>query len=86
MQRFKVQRALRATKVNMEIVSLMRFAYARASMQPESDDAIWRAYWAGEGEFEIDLPSADATQREVHKSGALWEWIIDGNLIHESGA
>jgi hypothetical protein len=44
---------------------------------------MWRSYWSGHGDYQVDLLSLDATRREQHSSGVLWEWIIDGSLIHE---
>jgi hypothetical protein len=82
-KRFQVQTALRAVRVNMEIVSLACFAYSRAMMEPRGIEALWRAYWSGSDNYAMDLPSVDATRREVHSVGTIWEWIIDGVLAHE---
>jgi hypothetical protein len=84
--RFKVDSALRAVRVNMEIVSLARFAYSRAMLEPRRIEHLWRAYWSGADDYSMDLPSVDATQREVVSAGTTWEWIIDGVLVHESRA
>lgn len=83
-QRFKLKDVLRATRVNMEIVSLARFAYSRAMLDQRSIEHLWRAYWSGEDDYAMNLPSVDATQREDKSAGTLWEWIIDGSLVHES--
>lgn len=83
-QKFKPQSVLRATRVNMEIVSLARLAYSRASLDATTIDALWRAYWSGAENFTLDLPSVDATSRETRAAGATWEWIVDGSLLHES--
>lgn len=82
-QRFQLQDVLRATRVNMEVVSLARFAYNRASLHATTIDQLWRAYWGGADGFTLDLPSVDAKTRETHSVGAVWEWIIDGTLVHE---
>ncbi|HTW41065.1 MAG TPA: hypothetical protein VMD79_01975 [Solirubrobacteraceae bacterium] len=83
-QRFKVESAWRTTRVNMEIVSLARHAYARAMLDQEGIERLWRAYWSGADNYSMDLPSVDAKQREVVSAGTTWEWIIDGVLVHES--
>lgn len=83
-QRFKPLNVLRATRVNMEIVSLARFAYARSMLDAQSVEHLWRAYWSGAEDYTMDLPSVDATQREIRSAGTIWEWIIDGALVHES--
>jgi hypothetical protein len=85
-QRFRVEHVLRATRVNMEVVTLARLCYARAMQTQDSVERIWRSYWSGADELTVDLPSVDATQREEHRVGALWEWLIDGTLVHESRA
>jgi hypothetical protein len=83
-QRFKPMQVLCAARVNMEIVSLARLGYGRASFTPESIDHLWRAYWGGADSYELALPTVDAKGREQHSVGAIWEWIIDGTLLHES--
>ena len=82
-ERFKPQHVLKQTRVNMEIISLARFAYSRASLDSETLEQLWRAYWEGVDGFSFELPSVDLKTREVHTVGATWEWIIDGALIHE---
>jgi hypothetical protein len=83
-QRFKPVHVLRAIRVNMEIVSLARYAYGRAMRDADATERIWRGYWSGEADLTFDLPSVDATMREIRSAGLLWEWIIDGVLLHES--
>ncbi len=83
-QRFQSQQILKATRVNMEIVSLARLVYVRSAFDQASTEHLWRSYWGGEDNYAVDLPSVDATKREVHKVDATWEWIIDGSLLHES--
>lgn len=82
-QRFKPENVLRAARVNMDIVSLARTAYRRASFTPESIDHLWRAYWSGADSYAMDLPTVDARGREQPSVGATWEWIIDGVLRQE---
>ena len=83
-QRFKPENVLRATRVNMNIVSLARAAYSRAGLSQESTDHLWRSYWSSADTYSADLPNITATAREVITVDALWEWIIDGVLVHES--
>jgi hypothetical protein len=85
-QRFKPQAVLRVARVNMEIVSLARLAYSRAALDASSVDNLWQAYWGGEDGVALDLPSVDARTREAHVADSLWEWIIDGSLVHEGRA
>jgi hypothetical protein len=73
-----------APRVNMEIVSLARLAYSRAMLDQQSIEHLWRAYWSGDDNYTMELPSVDATQRETVSAGTTWEWIIDGSLLHES--
>ncbi|HET9592612.1 MAG TPA: hypothetical protein VFP17_06830 [Solirubrobacterales bacterium] len=82
-QRFKPENVLRATRVNMDIVSLARTAYRRASFTPESIHHLWRSYWGGADGYMMDLPTVDGRGREQHSVGATWEWIIDGVLRQE---
>ena len=85
-QRFKLLHVLRATRVNMEIVSLARhaYAYARAMLDANTINDLWRAYWSGADDYMMDLPSVDARHHEHRSAGTTWEWIIDGALLHES--
>ena len=83
-QRFKTQHVLRATRFNMEIVSLARLAYSRSMLDAATIQHLWRSYWSGADTYSFDLPSVDATARETYTAGTLWEWIIDGALVHES--
>lgn len=85
-QRFKPENVLRAARVNMDIVSLARTAYRRASFTPESIDHLWRAYWSGADSYAMDLPTVDARGREQPSVGATWEWIIDGVLRQAGNA
>lgn len=70
----------RLAKVNMEIVSLARYAYAVSMLDPSERQALWRSYWSGEHDVAMDLPAAPPGAREVRHSGVLWEYLIDGAL------
>lgn len=82
-KRFRIENVLRATRVNMEIVSLARCAYRRGMLSAQSIEDLWRAYWSGEDDYPMDLPTVDGKGRETKSAGTTWEWIIDGALIHE---
>lgn len=82
-RRFRQEVVLRAVRVNMEIVSLARLAYARAALDESSIDWLWRCYWGGSPSIDIELPSVDGKSRERLTSGVIWEWIIDGVLVIE---
>jgi len=67
----------RVIKVNMEIISLARYAYKVSNMQHRNE--LWKNYWNGTGEIEMELPNPDAT-RQIKKSGLIWEYLIEGQL------
>lgn len=69
----------RVIKVNMEIVSLARMAY-RISSITQSEGDLWKAYWSGDGNVAMELPTPDF-KRKIHKSGIIWEYLIEGNLV-----
>jgi hypothetical protein len=69
----------RVARVNMQIVSLARYAYPRGSWSSQDISQIWRAYWSGDGEIELAVP-VDGQSVESRKSGVLWESLIDGVL------
>lgn len=56
-RRFSIAHALRMRRVNMEIASLARTAYARAMLDADSLDHLWRSYWAGRPGYSIELPT-----------------------------
>ncbi|EKP0262778.1 hypothetical protein JFQ93_004145 [Aeromonas sobria] len=68
----------RVAKVNMEHVSLSRHAYKVASMENVED--IWRAYWTGQGNIQMALPDGPGFTRNVHDSGVIWEYLVEGCL------
>lgn len=72
----------KVAKVNMEIVSLMRFAYPRGMWSAEEIDKVWMHYWSGKGNLDIDK-SAMQPPPNTHKrvsSGEVWEYLIEGRL------
>ncbi|MBD2247243.1 hypothetical protein [Nostoc sp. FACHB-888] len=72
----------RVARVNMEIVSLMRFAYRKKTWSSEDIERIWRHYWAGEGNLEIEVPTMQPPPNnyERRSSGEVWEYLIEGRL------
>jgi hypothetical protein len=66
----------RVTRVNMEIVSLARSAYPRGTWSGEDIGQIWRSYWAGSGNIDLDIPTGDGPP-ERRSSGVMWEHLID---------
>jgi hypothetical protein len=67
-------------RVNMEIISLARTAYARAMLDADSLDHLWRSYWTGTPDYSMELPTVDGRGREVVSVDAMWKLLIDGRL------
>jgi hypothetical protein len=67
----------RVVKVNMEIASLMRYAYKVSMMQNISE--AWQAYWAGAGNVDAVLPTI-GFKKQTSSSGVIWEYLIDGAM------
>ena len=84
LRRFRLRRdgLTRVHRANMEIISLMRFAYPKASWSREERDAIWKHYWSGVGSLKVEIPVIrdDAPTREWFESGEIWEYLIEGRL------
>lgn len=71
---------LRIARVNMERVSLARRWYRIADRSDEEIDAYWREYWSERGETAMDLPAAEPGDRQIIRSGLIWEYLVDGTL------
>lgn len=69
----------RVARVNMEVVSLMRYAFVVSSLDEETTKYVWRHYWSGAGSLPMELPGADF-KREMYHSGEIWEYLIEGRL------
>lgn len=69
----------RVAKVNMEIVSLARYAEGVASLDEQTQQQIWMSYWTGFGNFKMELPTFDG-KSDVFESGIMWEYLIEGIL------
>ena len=75
---------LRAVRVNMEVVSLMRRIYRLASWQVEDADHIWTHYWQGGENLQLETPDLQGfVGRRVWDSDVIWEWLVEGRLICE---
>lgn len=68
----------RVAKVNMEIISLERYANRVSSLDYNEQMKIWGSYWNSFGEIEIELPTING--RKTFKSGILWEYLVEGIL------
>lgn len=71
---------VRVIKVNMEIVSLARYANKISSNDQQTINKIWNSYWSGEGEIRLDLPDI-AGKRQIKSSGEIWEYLIEGAVV-----
>lgn len=69
---------LQVRRVNMEIVSLGRLAYATAALDASDIKELWTAYWSGADHFSMDLPAPPSFQ--TRHSGCIWEYLIDGYI------
>lgn len=69
----------RVVRVNMEIVSLVRFAYKKSGLGVESINYIWEAYWSGKDELLMELPDNNFELKK-YSSEVLHEYLIEGML------
>jgi hypothetical protein len=69
----------RVIKVNMEIVSLARYAYRISYLDAEGLNKLWRHYWSGGGRMEMELPTAEFT-RKRYNSEEIFEYLIEGKV------
>lgn len=85
-RRFRINEDLahRAVRVNMQVVSLMRTVYPLAMWDAAALDGIWRHYWGSGENLDIEVPILHHGQAwEKISSGAIWEWLIDGQLVSQ---
>lgn len=68
----------RIAKVNMEIVSLYRYATRVSMTDIETNEKIWNSYWTGQGNIQLELPTING--RQTFKSEIIWEYLIEGQL------
>jgi len=69
----------RIAKVNMEVISLFRYAERNGSWTPDEQEKIWQHYWSGRGNLELDL-TTDGKNRKIESSGVIWEYLIEGRV------
>lgn len=65
-------------KANMEIISLTRGLAHKSCLDPSEENKLWSHYWSGDGNCKIDSPLIGC-----HESGEIWEYLIEGSLVHE---
>ncbi len=70
----------RVIKVNMEIVSLMRAAYIRGFFDDGTKNDVWKNYWNGTGDIDLELPDVES-ERKIYPSGEIFEYLIEGKLV-----
>ena len=68
----------RVVKVNMEIVSLAKYAYRILPFRAEDIESLWKAYWQGNGTISVELPVVDLSKWKKQNSGEIWEYLIEG--------
>lgn len=68
----------KVAKVNMEIVSLERYANNVSIIDSQTQDRIWKSYWRGFDNIQMELPTLNG--REKIDSGVIWEYLIEGIL------
>lgn len=68
----------KVAKVNMEIVSLERYANTISTLDIQTQDRIWKSYWNGIGNIKMELPTLNG--RKEIKSKVIWEYLIEGIL------
>jgi hypothetical protein len=60
----------------MEIVSWERTANRISSLDHNTEEQIWLAYWNGESDGTFELPTIHG--RERFEIDTLWEYLIEG--------
>ena len=68
----------RVVKVNMEIISLGRYANNVSIIDKDSQNDIWESYWNGSGNIKMELPTLNG--RKEFESSEIWEYLIEGQL------
>ena len=70
----------RVIKVNMEIVTLARYAYRISHSEEDELDNLWRHYWSGGGNIQKELPEPNFS-RKKYDSGEIFEYLIEGDVV-----
>ncbi len=68
----------KVVKVNMEIVSLDRYAQRVSFCDLNTTNQIWNSYWRGIGNIEMELPTINGRQK--FESDEIWEYLIEGRI------
>ena len=76
----KAEHLISVVKVNMEIISLLKHAYKVSHLSEQSLRNIWKSYWSGVGNIQMELPVVDG-DRTLCDSGIIWEYLIEGTLV-----
>jgi len=66
-------------KANMEVISLVRGFGYKSCLDSSEENQLWNHYWSGGGSIKIDSPLVGC-----HESGEIWEYLIEGSLVHEN--
>lgn len=70
----------RVIKVNMEIISLARYAYRVSFSDANELNKLWRHYWSGGGNICMELPDANFA-RKRYDSEEIFEYLIEGDVV-----
>ena len=74
----------RVIKVNMEIVSLARYAFRISYSEQNELENLWRHYWNGGGNIQMELPNANFSREKID-SGEIFEYLIEGAVTLADG-
>jgi hypothetical protein len=79
-KRFKLEKNSfnRIVKANMELVSWERTANRISSLDHNTEEQIWLAYWNGESNSSFQLPTIHG--RKNFEVDTLWEYLIEGTI------
>jgi hypothetical protein len=75
----------RVARANFHIVGLLRDVLDQASWSVAHLLEIGRAYWNGDGEIAVDIPSPTAIDRRQKTCRVAWEYLIEGRLDRVGG-
>jgi len=78
--RLDIDNLTRVIKVNMEIVSLMRIANIISFSDNKTKNDIWKNYWDGTGDIDLELPDV-VSERKIYSSSVIFEYLIEGKLV-----
>jgi len=64
----------------MEVISLAKYAYSISYFERSELDKLWKSYWNGGGNIEMELPNTNSS-RIKFTSGEIFEYLIEGALV-----